>query len=221
MNPINPTVPPNRKLQLVILLGLAAVVVAFFLRDVVEQVIIRPGAYFLWLLGLIYRYIPQPVLWLVFVLLMFYLIIGRVVRQIKPRETKAEKIYLVQGPVEEIAMQIERKDGGIYFKWQIARSLARIAMDLQEMRIHLRTRRLEFDGQKVSPEVRKYLDAGFNNSFSDYPLPRIGPLPGGIYLPTWVNFDWLYTLLGRPTQSSQLTTPFDIPISPVIDYLEL
>ena len=207
-------------LRLLGLLGLAALVIAFFLRDVVEQVIVRPAAYLFWLLGLIYRYIPQPVLWFVFVIVMFYLVVGRLVSQLRPRGSQNVKAYHVQGPVEEVAMQIERKEGGIYFKWQIARTLARIAMDLQEMRMHQRTRRLDFEGQKVNPEVRRYLDAGFNNSFSDYSLPRIGPLPGGIYLPTWVNFDWLLKITGSKTDSSRSSTPFDINIGPVIDYLE-
>ncbi len=202
----------SRKIQmagLVFLALLAALVIAFLLRDVVEQLIIRPLAYLAWLLGIIYPYIPQPVVWLLFVVVMIYKILGSVASRLEIPEPKPLRSAPVQGPVAELAMQIERKEGGVYFKWQIARALGRLALDMQELRQHIRRRTLDFDQAGpdgtgshagLTPQVRRYLEAGLNTSFSDYPLPS------GFSLPGWLK--------------SEHQTPFDGDIGPVIDYLE-
>lgn len=190
---------PNR-LQLAGLAILTALVMAFLLRDVVEQLIIRPGAYLLWSLGLFYRFIPQPVLWLLLVLGMLYLTLGNFVGKFRWPRLRTPNVSPVRGPLNDLAMQIERKNTGIYFKWQIARTLGDIALDLQELRQHTRRRTLDFDEQSATPEVRRYLDAGLSTSFSDYPLPGRLPLPGKM--------------------KSTPLTPFDGDIGPVLDYLE-
>lgn len=190
----------KKKLLLSILLLLSALIVAFFLQDVVEQLIIRPAAYILWLLGLFYRYIPQPVLWVFLVLILVSMVMVRLIQQFNSSGSPEQKRVQAQGPVSELAWQIQNRRGGIYFKWQIARTLSQIARDVQDLRQHILTRRLDFDGKAVSPEVQAYLEAGFNTSFSDYPLPRSAFL----HLPT----------------SHRHTTPLDIGIQPVIEYLE-
>lgn len=181
-----------------LLLG-AAFVLAFLLRDVVEQLVVRPAAYFFWVVGIFYRFIPQPVLWLLLVLVMLYLILGSFAAKI-PWPTRTLKARLVRGHLEELARQIEHKNAGIYFKWQIARTLAEIALDLQELRQHTRRRKLDFDPAAVQPEVSRYLEAGLATSFSDYPMPGGLPLFG--------------KLISLPP------TPFDGDIGPVLDYLE-
>jgi len=174
---------------------------------VVEQVIIRPAIYLLWLLGVLYRSIPQPVLWLVLVLIMVYLALGRLIGRLKLPDGPQSLVSIpVRGPVDEFAMRIARKDEGIYFKWQIARTLGQLAIDLQDLRQHTRSRKLEFHNTRATPQVRRYLDSGLNTSFSDYPLPSRLSLPGGLTLPR--------------RSMSALSTPFDGDIGPMIDYLE-
>jgi len=179
---------------------LVSLFAAFLLRDVVEKLILRPAAYLFWSLMLFYRFIPQPVLWLLLVLAMLYLTLGSFAGKLECPRLHSQKVRLVRGPLDELAMQIERKAGGIYFKWQIARILGEIAMDLQDLRQHMRRRKLNFDESAVSPEVRQYLEAGLNTSFSDYPMSGGLPLPGKL--------------------KSVPSTPFDGDIGPVLDYLE-
>jgi hypothetical protein len=187
----------RRKIGLVVLAVFAAGLIGLLLRDVVEQVIIRPLIYLFWLLGLLYRTIPQPVWWLVLLLGMLLFALRNFAGKWDLPELKLQKLRAAPGPVQELAGQIERKNWGVYFKWQIARSLAEIAMDLQELRQHSR-RKLDFEGSAASPAVRAYLEAALNTSFSDYPMQ------GG--------------LLGR--FASAPPTPFDGDIGPVIEYLE-
>jgi hypothetical protein len=190
----------NRKQQLAGMALLAALVMAFLLRDVVEQMIIRPAMYLFWVVSVYYHYIPQPVLWLLLVVVMIYLSLGRLARKFEPPALRPKRSSFVQGPVDELAQKIERKEGGIYFKWQIAHFLGQIAMEMQELRLHTRSRNLEFNGGTARPQVRLYLDAGLNTSFSDYPIPGGLPVPG--------------------KSKSTSSTPFDGDINPVIDYLE-
>ncbi len=184
---------------LIILWLVGAFVLAFPLRSAVEQLIIAPLAYFLWMLGVLYRAIPQPLVWLVVLLVMFYVALGsfygRPSQEIRP-DTKP---HPARGPLESLATLISQKTPGVYFKWQIARMLAEIALDLQELREHARSRSLNFaDG--TQPEVQKYLDAGLNTSFADYPYE------GGIPLLGWFH--------------KSPKTPFDMGPETVVAYLE-
>ena len=190
----------SRRFQLLAAAGVAILLIAFLLRDVVEQLILRPAAYFLWILGIFYRFIPQPVLWLLLVIAMLYLTLAGLAPKFEWPRFRSQTVPPERGPLGELAQQIEYKGAGVYFKWQIARTLGEIAMDLQELRQHTHRRKLDFTGLAVTPEVRSYLDAGLNTSFSDYPLP------GGLPLPQKFK--------------SLPATPFDGDIDPVLDYLE-
>ena len=190
----------KRRLQLAGLAALAALVIAILLRDVVEQVVVRPILYLLWILSLIYRFIPQPVLWLLVVLGMAYLVLIRLAGNIKLTGRGLRSANPVYGPVDELARRIERKDGGIYFKWQIAHILGQIAADLQELRLHNRSRKLELEQTDTPPQVLRYIEAGLYTSFSDYPIPG-----------------WLPLLLNNQPARP---TPFDLELDPVIEFLE-
>ncbi|HEY3313449.1 MAG TPA: hypothetical protein VGK00_17555 [Anaerolineales bacterium] len=205
----------NRKLQLAGQLGLAALLAAFLLRDVVEQLLIRPAFYLFWVLGVLYRYIPQPVLWLLMVLVLVYLALGRLAGTLEIPGPPPRRHRKAHGPVAELATQIAHRQDGIYFKWQIARTLGQIAMDIQELRLHIHSRRLEQDGAAIPTQVYRFLEAGLNTSFSDYPLPGGLRWPGKISLPGISNATGDAVKVGSPA-----ATPFDGELGPVIDYLE-
>ena len=190
----------KHKLRLAGLAGLAALIIAILLRDVVERLIVRPVLYLLWLLSLFYRIIPQPVVWLLVVLGMTYLVLIRLADRIRPPGVGARPAMPAYGPVDDLARRIEHKGSGIYFKWQIAYTLSQVAAELQALRLHNRGRKLELSGTAVPPQVRRYLEAGLYTSFSDYPLPGALPL----------------LIKNKPVQP----TPFDIDLGPVIDFLE-
>jgi len=200
------------RLQLGIWAVLAALVIAVFMRDAVEMLIIRPVAYILWWLGIIYRFIPQPAIWFLVVLAMLYLTLESIAGKFEMPFQKKEKLSSTLGPVAEFASQIERRNGGIYFKWQIARTLGEIAMDLQSLHQPERRRKLDFDKNSAPLNVYHYLDAGINKSFSDYPLEK-----GYLFFQKFALPDWL----PLPERFRSLpSTPFDIDIEPVISYLE-
>lgn len=184
---------------------LAALIIAFLLRDVVEQLIIRPLVYLFWWLGIAYRYIPQPLIWLLLVLFLIYLALGRLADQLGPPGERKEETRPMRGPVLELARQIDRRHGGIYFKWQVARTLGQMALELQELRSHTHSRKLETGSLAISAQVRNYLEAGLNTSFADYPMQSRRSLA---------------SLFRRGKTEPAEITPFDGDIDAVIDYLE-
>lgn len=187
---------------------LATFVLTFFLQDVIEQIIIRPALYLFWLAGVIYRFIPQPVLWIVLLLLFALVTVNILIRKMFFQDIfQTIHTLPVQGPVQKLAGQIQRKDGGIYFKWNTARTLGHIAMQIQELNLHIHSRTLKLPDKNAAPQIYTYLDAGLNSSFSAYPLNNRPKL--------------LDTLL-KPTQTRQAAppTPFDTDLDAVLDYLE-
>lgn len=172
----------------------AALLLAFFLRDLVFQVVIQPVLYLFWMLNLFYRAIPQVILWAVLLSILLMFAISFISRNLSFGSLLPRKREPKHGPVQGLARILQHKSQGTYFKWQVARLLSEIALDLQELRAHDETRALRFDETFTDPQVRHYLEAGLNTSFSDYPMP-------GVFQP-WRE------------------TPFDIELDRVIDYLE-
>ena len=184
----------RRPLWLILLWLLVALVLAFYLREAVTDLIVLPLAYVLWLLNMLYRAIPQPIVWLVLVAIMLYVISSILLKNVSLRGLRSQKTELTNGPVKELAGILTRESRGVYFKWQVARTLSELALDLQQLRTHDPARQLDIHNETIPPDVHRYLDAGLNTSFSDYPV-------------------------AGPFQSVQ-KTPFDADLEPVLAYLE-
>jgi hypothetical protein len=188
-----------RPVVLIFLSVVGALILAFPLRGVVESEIVQPLAYLFWVLGILYRAVPQPYIWLVVLLVMFYVAAKSFYGKPRlklPARGKTER-YL--GPVENMARLLAYKKTGVYFKWQVARTLSEIGLDLQELRQHVRSRELGFPAD-TPLEVQKYLTAGLKTSFADYPSS------GGFLIPARFR--------------TYPKTPFDIDLDPVVQYLE-
>ena len=144
---------------------LLSAVLAFFLRDVVHSVLIVPLAYLAWVGAIYYSFIPQVIIWIIVLITLTVILLANFVpepRFIKPRK---EKVKPIQGQVEALANWMIKAPEGIYFKWLIAHRLGGIARGLNEM--SGRQSRVQV-GEEA---VKKYLDAGLNTSFVDYPRP--------------------------------------------------
>jgi hypothetical protein len=177
----------------------AALVLAFFLRDFVQILVIDPLAYLFWALGVVYRIIPQQVYWIFLIIGLFYVALNSFYAKRRSMD-EAPPPAPSKGSVETMAYWVERGQGGVYFRWQVARILAQTALSIAELRENRRLRAFEWPDDEPSTQVKRYLDAGLNSSFADYPLES------GISL----------FQLGR----KQPSTPFDIDVEKVIAYLE-
>ena len=164
-------------------LGIGAAVfllsAAYFLRDAIYQTVILPLAYLLWLARFYYSAVPQVILWGSLLVILFMIIFANLIPgpSSKPREMK--KYRLEKGQIETLTGWLVKADKGTYFKWQIANRLGRIELGLRETS----ERRSRF--QPVLSEVEasrndaveKYLEAGVNTSFVDYPNQKSASTP--------------------------------------------
>ena len=151
-----------------LLVGIAVIslVIAFFMRDVVYDLIIVPLAYLMWLGKIYYTAIPQIFLWGLLVLLLFIAVTWNFIPESRPSRRKELKRNPPEGQVEALTLWIQKAQKGNYFKWQLAYRLGRIARRINES-----------DGKQAqrvegTEALEKYFDAGLNNSFVDFPTPR-------------------------------------------------
>jgi hypothetical protein len=178
---------------------LSAFLLAFPLRGLVEGLIILPLSYLAWFLGVLYRALPQEVIWILLLLGMFYVAVSSFYAKTWENDTHGRPVRPHLGPVEDLARLVEHKTPGVYFKWQVARLLGELALKMQAVHEHRPDRTLKFpDG--IRPEIRKYLEAGLNTSFADYPLQGSPLLPARFRTPP--------------------VTPFDIDLDTVVKHLE-
>jgi hypothetical protein len=138
----------------------------YFLRDVVYQVVIVPLAYLLWVVSFYYSAIPQWVVWTVLLVFLFLSVAWNLIPDERPSNRKVRLIHRPEGEVEALAVWIRKSRRGNYFKWQLANRMGRVARRLDELAGSRGLPACE------DPRVEKYLDAGLNYSFVDFPTPR-------------------------------------------------
>lgn len=165
-------------------------VLAFALQDVIRRTLIVPMAYLWWVLRVYYDAFPQLVLWIGLIVLVLLMLFGSLSAGIERKEYTQKETKPVQGPVEALAISMEKAPRGIYFKWQIAHRLGKVARDLLVQRGDRVNAKVigPLVGRDWHPSrpVEEYLDVGLNGSFADYPNP---PWPFGRPRPTPLDLD--------------------------------
>lgn len=192
----------NRK-QWIALIGIIiiGVVLAFPMRDAVNQIIVVPLAFVFWLLGLYYRSYSQAIIWAIFVAVTLLFLLGSLLNGEwwGKKEKLSEK--LSAGPVEDLSVSLGKARKGMYHRWRVANRLSKVARDLLAQREGLEPREVQdkhLTGRDWSPprDVDMYFQAGLFDSFASYPRPR-----------------WWSLKRSEPT-------PFDLDIEEAVEYLE-
>ena len=139
-------------------------VLGYFLRDLIYQLIIVPLAFLLWVLYFYYSAIPQWVIWTVLLSVLLIGTVWNLLPEASARSRKPVERAEPQGDVEALVVWMVKARNGNYFKWQLANRMGRIVRQVSE---------LSGGGRPHADEqVEKYLDAGMNYSFVDFPTPR-------------------------------------------------
>ncbi len=145
-------------IAVLILLGILSVL----LQDVIRRVIIVPVAYLLWLLKYYYSTIPQVFIWILLPVAIVLLISFLISRGF----SASQKQFLLRkksnGPVADMTEWLKKSRKGNYFKWRVANRLGKIGRELLPPNSGLM--------KNPPPEIKRYLEAGLNESFVDYPL---------------------------------------------------
>jgi len=177
-----------------------AALLAFPLRDLVDQLILIPIAYLLWLLHLVYISMNQSVWWIAAVVLALVIIGQSLLPEIKFERKIIPFARRARGNVESLALTVQRSKTGIYFKWQVANRLGKLAYQILLQREHGKPRSvfapLTGEGWEVEPSVRQYLEKGLHGSFAEFPNSRWG-------------------IFAKPQK-----TPLDHDVADVVEFLE-
>ena len=155
------------RLRWPLVLGILAIsaVLGYVLRDLIYQLVVVPLAYLVWLLSFYYSAIPQ---WIIWTLLLVILLVGVMWSLLPSAPVRGRREVLrraSEGEVEALVIWMNKARHGNYFKWQLANRMGRIVRRLGDLS----------GGRVASPSdeaVEKYLDAGLNYSFVDFPTPR-------------------------------------------------
>jgi len=181
-----------RRVQIFVLVGalVLSLVLAFALQDVIRKTVIVPLAYLWWVLGIYYDAFPQMVIWICLVVIVLLMLFGSLGPDIESKGYAEDETKPLQGPVEGLAISLEKAHRGIYVKWQIAHRLGKLARDLLVQRGDRISNKaigplLGRDWHPSQP-VEEYLEVGLNGSFADYPNP---PWPFGRPRPTPLDLD--------------------------------
>lgn len=155
-----------------------AALLAFPLRGVVNQIVLVPIAYLLWLLKLLYLSMNQAVWWVAAVLVVLVIIGQSLLPEFVPVKKLIPFARHERGNVETLALTLQKSKKGTYFKWLIANRLGRLAYRILLQREHGKPRSvfapLEGEGWEASSEVQGYLEKGLHGSFADFPNNRWG-----------------------------------------------
>jgi hypothetical protein len=182
----------RRRIALIGIALIAALILAYPLRFLLAIFIFFPLQYLWWMLRQFYQSFPQQIFWIVTIILATLVGFNALYNVRMGAWRRREKDPLPRGKVEMVADWIDHGRGGVYFKWRIAHLLGEVHAEALGRR-EQSGHATRSGGVDPSPEVQAYLDAGLNTSFADYPIARAWP---------------------------QTQTPFDVPIEPVLDYLE-
>ena len=166
-----------RLLRLAVAVVLTAVV-AFALRDAVEEAIIGPAAYVWWVVGILWRSVPQLLFWTLAAVGVLILVLDSLLpsaQAISSRRVPATP-SLVRGPIEEVAEWMRRAPKGTYLKWRVANRLSVLARELLAQREGREKRRpsTRLVGRDWSPPegIADYLEAGLSGPFAQHVPPR-------------------------------------------------
>jgi len=177
-----------------------AALLAFPLREAVNQLILVPIAYLLWLLKLFYLSMDQSIWWFVAVLVVLIILGRSLLPEFKPVRKLISFAKYERGNVETLAVALRKSNKGIYFKWLIANRLGRLAYGILLQSEHGKPRSvfapLTGEGWEATPEVQGYLEKGLHGTFADFP-----------------NSQWTYFI---PPEK----TPLDHDVVEVVEFLE-
>jgi len=177
-----------------------AALLAFLLRGVVNQLILVPIAYVLWLLKLLYLSLNQAIWWIGVVVIAFLILSKSLLLESKPVKKLIPLAKHDRGSVESLATAIQKSKKGIYYKWLIANRLGRLAYQILLQREHGKPRSafapLVGEGWEAAPGVQQYLEKGLHGSFADFPHSQ------------WAIF------------AAPVKTPLDHDVAEVVEFLE-
>jgi hypothetical protein len=197
----------DRTRKRLLLLGLVLLLAAplvLVLRDFAREAIVVPLLYVLWLGRLLFRSIPQPLLWSLFLTLVLFVAVRSLGRRGGSAGGMREAEEEYPGRVWVWARRIQLAARGDYSRWRLAHYLRKLILDVLAHRERLTPeqlkRRLGTGEVDAPPAVQAYLRAGLM-------LMPSGPIG-------------LFSRLRQQLRSRARTSPLDADLESAVQFLE-
>ena len=154
----------RRRLLLVGLVLLLALPLVLLLRDFTREVLLAEVLVFVWTMRIVLGSLPQLPLWLLFILLVLFLSLLSLLGQRKPAPEAPQPEVRGPGQIRFLGSRIRRAGKGEYFRWDLARYVSGLVLDVlayrqrttaSQLRACLRT-----EGVDAPPDIQKYLREG-------------------------------------------------------------
>jgi MFS superfamily sulfate permease-like transporter len=116
-----------RRLLVWVPLLLLAILLAVWFADAVQDQLIAPAAYLLWLLGLFLRSVSASIYWGILLGVVALIVLASLLGGLRFRRRAREERTRIQGPVEQAAALVRGARRGPYFRWLVARRLGELA----------------------------------------------------------------------------------------------
>jgi hypothetical protein len=166
------------KIMFGILAVFSAVLLTWLLQDLACKVIVVPILYIFWQADIALRIIPQPVIWIIFIMFGSIILMKSFVSPKKSRKNIWKTTKRYPGRVKELAKLICFAQKWNYSRWNLAHYLAGLASEILAFREQCPReqilKKLENGGLKASQDIRRYFQAGIqkkdiqrNNFFSN------------------------------------------------------
>ena len=153
----------------------AALLLTFVADDFLDEAIIGPTLYFLWVGRLILASIPQSILWGAF-LLMAVVVTWQTSFK-KPRRPQRPSFAPAPSPgrIADWIRLVERSEQEVYYKWQLAQRLQRLTLKAiahnERTSLRIIRRRLLAEKLGLSAEIQAYFLASIA-SFGNFTTPK-------------------------------------------------
>jgi hypothetical protein len=153
------------------ILSLLAILSTVFFRGWLREAIILPLFYMFWVLGLLYRSIPQVILWGFFLTAILFIAWRSLSSKDQVIEKPAPVVADRPGRVATWERWLDRANQGYYSRWRLARHLADLTIDIIAHREKLSPgaarQYLESGQLEAPPEIRDFLATGLLPPGSD------------------------------------------------------
>ena len=110
---------------------LITLILAFLFNDFVRIVIVEPLFLIIWVVTTYLRNLPHFVYWIGFIIVALIVLIKSLDLRISlPQRRRSVKLGSSRGYVAGWQDQLERADRQLYFRWQLAKSLAKLSQQI-------------------------------------------------------------------------------------------
>jgi hypothetical protein len=154
----------RQRLLLIGLILLLAIPLVLLLRDFTRDVLLAEVLFFVWTLRIIIGSLPQLPIWLLFVILVFFIAAATLIGPRKPEPSTHQTWEPCQGQVGFLATRLRRVAKGEYFRWDLARYVSGLVLDVLAYRQRTTAARLRHrlraGDLDVPPDIEAYLRTG-------------------------------------------------------------